>query len=592
VDCLGQPGVVLREAALTLKAASRFISDAMNDASTVPAYEVLAHDIKALGLDAVFGLMSDDTALLVTTLDGMGVRFYGARHENNAICMAEGYAAATGKLGIAIIGRGPAAANSLHGAGYAHRSGSRVLLIYGEAPTGGGAPNGVGPDSKGFNAVGVLQASGIKTFTATDAASASRTLANALAATGQGGAVALLLPMNVQFGQVPPPSPHSAASPAAVPPKAKPARQAAIDAAAALLSRCRKPLIVAGLGAHRSGARGTLQQLADKLGAALATTLKAKDLFRGHPFNAGILGSFSHAGGRRFIEEADCVLVFGAGLNQRTTSFGMSLPPDVPVIHVDAVRTHIGRWYPADVAIVADVRQAAVQLLAALPERAAADKPFHTEERRRRLADFDMASEFEPAHTPRTVDPRSLAIALDRLLPPARNVVYDSGNFLQIAPYVSVQGPEHFKSASDFSSIGMAFGTALGFAAARPHETTVLFVGDGAFLMTMGELETTVREDIPLVIVLMNDCAYGAELHYLQMRNMPVGMSVFPDIDYAPIAEGFGFQAATVRTLDDLQRIAPMLQKPDGPTFIDCKITASVAAPFLLETVEHERRKA
>lgn len=567
----------------------------MNNTPTVPAYEVLAHDIKALGLDAVFGLMSDDTALLVTTLDSMGVRFYGARHENNAICMAEGYAAATGKLGIAIIGRGPAAANSLHGAGYAHRSGSRVLLVYGEASIGGGAVNSVGPDSKGFNAAGVLAACGIKTFVAMDSISASTTLATAVAATGKGGAIALLLPMNVQFGQVPAPQPTDAsvgAQAAVAAPKVKPARVAAIDSAVSLLSRSRKPLIVAGLGAHQSGAREALEQLANKLGAALATTLKAKDMFRGHPFNAGILGSFSHAGGRRFIEEADCVVVFGAGLNQRTTSYGMSLPPDIPVIHVDADRSHIGRWYPADVAIVTDAKEAATQLIAALPERAAADKPFHSEARRRQLADFDMASEFEPAHTPRTLDPRTLAMAIDRLLPSNRNVVYDSGNFLQIASYVSVEGPQHFKSASDFSSIGMAFGTALGFAVGRPEELTVLFIGDGAFLMTIGELETVVREDIPLVIVLMNDCAYGAELHYLKMRNMPVSKSVFPDIDYAPVAEGFGFQSATVRTLDDLQRIAPMLRQPDGPIFIDCKITASVAAPFLLETIEHERRKA
>jgi acetolactate synthase I/II/III large subunit len=137
----------------------------------------------------------------------------------------------------------------------------------------------------------------------------------------------------------------------------------------------------------------------------------------------------------------------------------------------------------------------------------------------------------------------------------------------------------------------MGFGTALGYARGTPERTTVFFVGDGSFLMTLGELETVVREDIPLVIVVMNDCAYGAELHYLKMRSMPVSMSVFPDIDYAPVAEAFGFQTATVRTLDELRSLAPMLAKPEGPILLDCKITASVAAPFLLETIEHERRK-
>jgi thiamine pyrophosphate-dependent acetolactate synthase large subunit-like protein len=171
-------------------------------------------------------------------------------------------------------------------------------------------------------------------------------------------------------------------------------------------------------------------------------------------------------------------------------------------------------------------------------------------------------------------------------------VVYDAGNFLQVVPYLSVAGPDHIKQASDFSSIGMGFGVALGYARGTPERPTVLVIGDGSFLMTMGELETVVREDIPLVIVLMNDCAYGAELHYLKMRGMPVQMSVFPDVDFAPVAEAFGFQTATVRTLEELKALAPMLAKPEGPIFLDCKINGNIAAPFLLESVEHERRKA
>lgn len=109
--------------------------------------------------------------------------------------------------------------------------------------------------------------------------------------------------------------------------------------------------------------------------------------------------------------------------------------------------------------------------------------------------------------------------------------------------------------------------------------------------MTISELETTAREGIPLVIVLMNDGAYGAELHYLKMRDMPVSKAVFADIDFAPSAQAFGFEAHTVRTLDELQKLAAMLENPQGPILLDCKINASVAATFLLETVEHERRK-
>ena len=556
---------------------------------TVPAYEALAHDIKGRGTETVFGLMSDDTALLIATLDAIGVRFVGARHENNAIAMAEGYAAATGRLGIAILGRGPATANGMHGAVYAQRSGSRVLLVFGAASLAAAPANALGPDRKAFNTAGVLQAAGIRIFVPADSASARQELASAMAA-AQRGAVALLLPMNVQFGRIPFDGP-AVAPPASTAPAPPPARKAAIQAAAALLQQSCKPLIVAGRGAHLAGARDALIRLAERVGAGLATTLKAKDMFRGHPFDCGMVGSFSHAGGRRLIDQADCIVAFGAGLNQNTTSYGKSLPTDVPLIHVDSVRSNIGRWFHADVAVVADARQAAEQLLELLPERAAEDKPLHAEEMRRWLADFDLAAEFRPEHTARTMDPRALAIELDRLLPRDRNVVYDAGNFLQVVPYLSVPGPDHIKMATDFASIGMGFGTALGYACGTPDRVTVFFLGDGSFLMTLGELETVVREDIPLVVVLMNDCAYGAELHYLKMRDMPVTKSVFPDIDYAPVAEAFLFQTATVRTLDELRALAPMLRNPERPILLDCKINAAIAAPFMLESVEHERAR-
>ena len=561
--------------------------------SQMPAYEALAHDIKRSGIKIVFGLMSDDTALLITTLDAIGVRFCAARHENNAISMAEGYAAATGRLGVAIIGRGPATANAMHGSAYAQRTGSRVLIIFGASSIAHRASGAAAPDTKEFNVVGVLAAGGMKTYLATDAESARQTLANAVNATRLGGCVALLLPMNVQFGRVDYPGDMGVESAAVVPLTNKRlARGPAIEAAATMLGKSRKPLFVVGLGAHRSGAHDAIARLADKLGAVIATTLKAKDMFRGHPYNLGVVGSFSHAAGRSLINEADCIVVFGAGVNQRTTSFGTALPVNVPLIQVDLAHSNIGRWFHCDVALIADARDAAEQLIDAVADRPASDKLFYSAATRKQLADVDLANEFQPAHTVRTMDPRALAMMLDELLPANRNAVYDAGNFLQIMPYISVAGPDHIKNTVDFASIGMGFGTALGFAVGTPERTTVLFIGDGGFLMTMSELETTVREDIPLVIILMNDCAYGAELHYLKMRDMPVSTAVFADIDFAPVARAFGFQAETVRTLDELKKLAPLLKNPQGPILLDCKINASVAAAFLLETVEHERRKS
>ena len=567
-----------------MKSAAQQRRDAEQSSRKAPVYQVLAEDIKAMGVEAAFGLMSDDTALFATALDTVGVRFYGARHENNAIAMADGYAYAAGRLGVAVVGRGPALANGLHAAVYASRTGSPVLLIYGEAATASQL-NGLGPDYKAIDGVGVLRAAGLRTFSATSPQSARAVLADAAATAIAGGAVSLHLPTNVQRAEIDQPAePLQIRQPERKPAPAKPQ---SIEAAAAVLARASRPLIVAGLGAYRAGARKAIEALAERIGALIVTTARGKDLFRGNRNNLGIIGSFSHSIARRMADQADCVLVFGAGLNFLTTSFGTSLP-QVPLIQVDTVRSNIGRWLNADVGLVGDARLVAEQLAAALPERPAGAKPFHAEATRKLISAFDPAQDFKAANTARTLDPRTLALELEQLLPQDRNLVVDGGNFLGVVPYLSVPDPGCFKMIGEFASIGLGFGAALGVAKARPDKTTVLVVGDGGFLMTMGELETVVREDLPMVIVLMNDCAYGAELHFLKLRQQPVAKSVFPDVDFAPIAEGLGFEAATIRTLEDLRRIAPKLRKPDGPIFLDCKINADVAAPFMSEFAHFE----
>ena len=242
-------------------------------ADKVPVYQVLAEDIKAMGVEAVFGLMSDDTALFATALDTSGVRFYGARHENTAIAMADGYAYATGRLGVAVVGRGPALANGLHAAVYASRTGSSLLVIYGEAATGA-QPNGLGPDYKAFDGVGVLRAAGLRTFSATSPQSVRAVLADAAATAMAGGSVSLHLPTNVQLAEIERPAEAlSIKRPERTPAPAKPQ---SIAAAAAVLAKASRPLIVAGMGAHRAGARKAIEQLADKTGALIVTTARGK----------------------------------------------------------------------------------------------------------------------------------------------------------------------------------------------------------------------------------------------------------------------------------------------------------------------------
>ncbi len=414
---------------------------------TIPVYQILAEDIRGLGVDSVFGLVSDDICQLVATLDAIGVRFIGARHETNAVMMAAGYAAASGKLGVALIGRGPAMANAMHGTISAAKSGLPVLVISGDAPLARGAVNLLGPDLKAFPAATVVRACGIATFVPTSADAARQALADAVAEASLGKTAALMLPTDVQVGYT---DIADGPSPARLSPRPPPlpARPASLAMAVSVLRGSRRPLILVGVGAWRADAREAIEQLADKTGALLVNALKAKDMFRGSPYDLGILGSSSHSLARRHIEQADCVLAIGVALNSLTMSSGIALPA-VPLVHVDAVRTNIGRWWHADVAVVGDARLVAEQLVAALPDRGPEDKPWHTAAVRAEIAAFEHTMDFQPAHTARTVDPRIFTLELSRILPENRHIVFDGGNFMANWAYFSLPGPGHFTHTLD-----------------------------------------------------------------------------------------------------------------------------------------------
>jgi acetolactate synthase I/II/III large subunit len=553
---------------------------------TVPVYQVLAEDLKALGVDTVFGLMSDCICQLFSTLDAMGVRMVGARHETNAVMMAMGYAAATGKIGVALVGRGPAMANAMHGTISVAKSGMPVLIISGDAPLGRGVVNGLGPDLKAYPAATVVRACGIPTFQPSSADAARQSLADAVAEASLGKTSVLLLPTDLQVGYTTVadgPSPVKLSTPAAP----QRARQSSIDTAVGVLAKARRPVIVAGVGAHRAGARAAIEALAERTGALLVNALKAKDLFRGNPYDMGILGSSSTSVARRYIEQSDCILAIGVALNSLTLSSGSALPA-VPLIHVDAVRTNINRWWPADVGVVGDAKLVAEQLTAALPERAAADKPWHTEQVRAELAAFQHTMDFQVAHTGSTIDPRILTLELSRMLPENRHIVFDGGNFMANWAYFSVPGPGHFTHSLDSGSVGLGLGTAIGVKSGQPDRTVMVMIGDGGMLMSMGEIETIIREDLPMVVVVMNDAAYGAEVHILRGQNLPPAKAEFFDVEFAPMAEPLGFDCHTVRNMADLKKLEPLLANPDGPILIDCKINVEVIAPFLTEFIHKD----
>ena len=164
------------------------------------------------------------------------------------------------------------------------------------------------------------------------------------------------------------------------------------------------------------------------------------------------------------------------------------------------------------------------------------------------------------------IDPRTLSIALDDLLPAERVIGVDSGNFMGY-PSACLSVPDHqgFCFTQAFQSIGLGLATTIGAALARPDRLPVAALGDGGALMSAVELDTVRRLGLPMVVVVYNDEAYGAEVHHFGSAGHPLDTVTFPPTDLAALARGYGFEAVTVRTAADLKPVEDWLTGPRAP---------------------------
>jgi thiamine pyrophosphate-dependent acetolactate synthase large subunit-like protein len=183
------------------------------------------------------------------------------------------------------------------------------------------------------------------------------------------------------------------------------------------------------------------------------------------------------------------------------------------------------------------------------------------------------------------IDPRTLSIALDDLLPPERLVAIDSGNFMGYpSMYLSIPDADGFCFTQAYQSIGLGLASAIGAAIARPDRLTVAALGDGGALMGISELETAVRLKLGMVIVIYDDEAYGAEVHHFGPDGYPLDTVRFPPADIAAIARGFGCAGVTVRSVEDLSPVRDWLDGPrDAPMVIDAKVTSDRGSWWLEE---------
>jgi thiamine pyrophosphate-dependent acetolactate synthase large subunit-like protein len=399
--------------------------------------------------------------------------------------------------------------------------------------------------------------------------------------------VVLNLPLDVQAAPLPagPDGTAELAVPS-VPPLDQPGpAQPAATALADLLAGAHRPVFIAGRGARQAGPE--LAALANRCGALLATSAVARGLFTGHPWSLDVSGGFASPLAAELISGADVLVGWGCALNMWTTRHGRLIGPAATVAQVDLDPDAIGAHRPVDLGVLGDVARTAAVVDAELAGRGHQATGYRDPALADRIAGQLRWRDvpYPDGSTGDRIDPRTLSIALDDLLPAQRLVAVDSGNFMGYpSMFLSVPDEQGFCFTQAFQSIGLGLATAIGAALARPDRLTVAALGDGGALMSIAELDTAVRLRLPLVVLVYDDAAYGAEVHHFGPDGFPLETVRFPETDIAAIGRGFGCTGLTVRRPADLDAVPDWLAGPrDSPLVIDAKVTTEAGSWWLEE---------
>ncbi|TQM11372.1 thiamine pyrophosphate-binding protein [Pseudonocardia kunmingensis] len=538
----------------------------MAEHDRVRVYEAFAAALLEHGVDTVFGLMGDANMLYAGDYQDRGGRFVRVVHEGSAVGMADSWSRMTGRVGVASVTHGPAVSNTLTSLVEAVRSRSHVLLVTGDTPR---EPTHF--QRLDLAAVATTAGAGYEKVHKPESLvrDLNRAMQRVLA---EDRPVLLDLAIGMlrqDAGQQPPVA-------RAVPRARGVPSEEQLGGAIGLIAAAKRPVVLAGRGAVASGARDELVALSGRIAAPLATSLLAKDLFRGHPSDIGICGNLSHSVASRAITEADCIIAFGASLNAHT-SFHGEIMAGTKVVQVDADPGAFDWYTRVDEAVAGDAKAVAAAINEALD--AVEHRPATGWLRgiQQEAASHRPSDDFQDRSAADTVDVRTAMIRLDEVLPDTRVVVSDIGRFVVgVWPYLRVADARDFTSMGAFGSIGLGLAGAIGAAVARPGDLTVAVVGDGGFMMSMAEFTTAVRERLPLLVVVLDDGAYGAEHYKLVHFGMDAGYSLNDWPELVPMAEAMGARGMTVRKPAELDALTEIVADLDGPFLVDVKLDPNV----------------
>ena len=544
--------------------------------------EAFVEQLVAEGVTHIFGIVGSAYMDALDLFAPAGIRFISVAHEQNAAHMADGYSRATNRHGVCIGQNGPGITNFVTAIAAAYWAHSPVVAITPEAGTMTAGLGGFQETDQMpiFSRITRFQAHVNREERIAELTHRAFTLALA-----ERGPVQINIPRDYFLGEVD----------ATIVPAQRiergPGDSAGLAEAASILTEARFPVILVGGGTIMADGCQEAIELAELLQAPVVTSYLHNDAFpSSHPLMCGPLGYQGSKTAMRMIAQADVVLALGSRLGPFGTlpQYGIEYwPENAKIVQIDSDHRVLGLVKPISVGIHGDARAATVDLRDRM--RSAGNKVRCLGNARERLAELER----QRATWEQELDalssgdgspmaPRRALRELERAMPADAMVATDIGNVCSVSnSYLRFEQPRSFFAAMAFGNCGYAFPTAIGAKVARPDRSSIAYVGDGAWGMSLAEVLTCVREQIPVTAVVFNNRQWGAE----KRNQIDYYASRFPGTDlenpsFARIAQAMGAEGITV---DHPDQVGDALRKATSSghcTVLELMLNDELAEPF------------
>ncbi|KFL05733.1 acetolactate synthase, large subunit, biosynthetic type [Serratia marcescens] len=504
-----------------------------------------------------------------------GIDHILVRHEQGAVHMADGYARATGEVGVVLVTSGPGATNAITGIATAYMDSIPMVVLSGQVPS-----SLIGYDAfQECDMVGISRPVVKHSFLVKRTEDIPAVLKKAfyLASSGRPGPVVIDLPKDIVGPAVRMPYAYPQdVSMRSYNPTVQ-GHRGQIKRALQTILAAKKPVMYVGGGAINAGCEAELLALAEQLNLPVTSSLMGLGAFPGtHRQSVGMLGMHGTYEANKTMHHADVIFAVGVRFDDRTTNNLAKYCPDATVLHIDIDPTSISKTVDADIPIVGDAKQVLVQMLELLAQDDKAQDHDALRDWWQSIEQWRARDCLGYDKNSGTIKPQAVIETLHRLTKGDAYVTSDVGQHQMFAAlYYPFDKPRRWINSGGLGTMGFGLPAALGVKLALPEETVVCVTGDGSIQMNIQELSTALQYNLPVVVVNLNNRYLGMVKQWQDMiysgRHSQSYMDSLPD--FVKLAEAYGHVGIAIRTPDELEsKLAQALAEKERLVFVDVTV--------------------